>query len=821
MRKPRAPLPQVPSATLRVGDCVVDVVRREIAARGTGDARGQPMRVTLKAMHVLLVLVERQGQVVTRDALLDVVWQGTLPTDDVVTQAVAQLRKAFGDGHGAPRYIETIARVGYRLLAQAVWGDPTDLPAARVGRSDAEVGAAAPMQARPGAADAVDQADARQSAGSDIARSPTAPITQSGPDARDAIGPRASASRTQAEAPTADRGERDMGPHSQPFRPGVLAAVGLVVLAIALLAVHALQERTVRATARPIAAAPGRPRIEAPAVATFAAITSRPGRETMPNLSPDGALVAYVEAPADAPDATAIMVQATAQANPTRLTAPPAGAHDELPVWSRDGRRLAFVRVGPGERCELRLVAATGGAERKAGDCRGGSYSSYDWTPGDDGLVMGGTRGAGDTHAGLRILDLASGRWRDLAYPVAPGDVDLDPRYSPDGRWLGFRRHLSLSDLWRMPAGGGPLQRMTRLRSEIRGWDWLPDGNGLVLAHAAADGMLYRQDLRGGDAVPLGVSAPGTAPDVAARAPVLAFEIGRARSGLFRLAGDADAPVPVFASSGVDLMPAVSPDGRQLAFLSDRSAHTALWIGEVGAPGSLRQVEGLDPVPRHAPVWSRDGRALLVLGRLGARAGLFEVAADTGLVRRLPVPVALPMYAAYTDRRDRLLVGADDGDGRIRLGLYDTAATPWRRLATLDDVTLAKFDFARPGLYFTRAAQSGLFHADPALRRVAPAAADAPVSVVYRNWTLADGWLYIAGPTADCPLAIARWRSGRGADAHCLRRAARADPAMLFPSVDARGARYLDLPIDVAADIGWARLTGVGAAAARQAPASR
>ena len=40
-----------------------------------------------------------------------------LPTDDVVTQAVTQLRKAFDDGRDNPRYIETIAKYGYRLLA--------------------------------------------------------------------------------------------------------------------------------------------------------------------------------------------------------------------------------------------------------------------------------------------------------------------------------------------------------------------------------------------------------------------------------------------------------------------------------------------------------------------------------------------------------------------------------------------------------------------------------------------------------------------------------------------------------------------------------
>ena len=69
-------------------------------------------------MGVLLVLVENADKlVVSRDALLAEVWPDTLPTDDVITQAITQLRKAFGQERGDPRYIETIAKNGYRLLA--------------------------------------------------------------------------------------------------------------------------------------------------------------------------------------------------------------------------------------------------------------------------------------------------------------------------------------------------------------------------------------------------------------------------------------------------------------------------------------------------------------------------------------------------------------------------------------------------------------------------------------------------------------------------------------------------------------------------------
>ena len=60
---------------------------------------------------------------VSREALFERVWPDTMPTDDVLTQAVAQLRKAFADDRDAPRYIETISKGGYRLLADVDWLD--------------------------------------------------------------------------------------------------------------------------------------------------------------------------------------------------------------------------------------------------------------------------------------------------------------------------------------------------------------------------------------------------------------------------------------------------------------------------------------------------------------------------------------------------------------------------------------------------------------------------------------------------------------------------------------------------------------------------
>jgi TolB-like protein/DNA-binding winged helix-turn-helix (wHTH) protein len=78
------------------------------------------VRIEPKVMRVLILLVSRQGQVVSRHELESQVWPGMIVTDDAVTSASIKLRKALGDNARSPRYIETIAKSGYRLIAEVI-----------------------------------------------------------------------------------------------------------------------------------------------------------------------------------------------------------------------------------------------------------------------------------------------------------------------------------------------------------------------------------------------------------------------------------------------------------------------------------------------------------------------------------------------------------------------------------------------------------------------------------------------------------------------------------------------------------------------------
>jgi DNA-binding winged helix-turn-helix (wHTH) protein/TolB-like protein/Flp pilus assembly protein TadD len=90
---------------------------------------GKPVLLPPKIFETLLALVERSGQIVEKDKLLEEVWPETVVEENNLTQYISALRKTLGDGRHQQRYIETIPRRGYRFAAdvQEVWDEATDL----------------------------------------------------------------------------------------------------------------------------------------------------------------------------------------------------------------------------------------------------------------------------------------------------------------------------------------------------------------------------------------------------------------------------------------------------------------------------------------------------------------------------------------------------------------------------------------------------------------------------------------------------------------------------------------------------------------------
>jgi TolB-like protein/DNA-binding winged helix-turn-helix (wHTH) protein/tetratricopeptide (TPR) repeat protein len=144
------------AGTVQVGDWIVNP-SLDTVSRGDEIQKLEP-----RTMRLLICLIEARGAVVSQDRLLSDVWSGVVVGPASVYQAVSQLRKIFNDLEQQPRYIATVPRKGYRLVATVTRPVPAypaaaadaantgDAPAAMTG--DAPASAMSPLPAIPAAA---------------------------------------------------------------------------------------------------------------------------------------------------------------------------------------------------------------------------------------------------------------------------------------------------------------------------------------------------------------------------------------------------------------------------------------------------------------------------------------------------------------------------------------------------------------------------------------------------------------------------------------------------------------------------------------------
>ena len=130
------------NAAFRIGDWRIDPALDEISRDGT------TVKLEPRTMRVLVCLARRAGEVVSVDDLLNAVWKDVVVSQYSVYQAVAALRRAFGDDPKTPTYIANVLRRGYRLIAP-VTAPATSPPAEAVAEPSSTI--VSPASAQPGA----------------------------------------------------------------------------------------------------------------------------------------------------------------------------------------------------------------------------------------------------------------------------------------------------------------------------------------------------------------------------------------------------------------------------------------------------------------------------------------------------------------------------------------------------------------------------------------------------------------------------------------------------------------------------------------------
>src|SRR5688500_5875599 len=83
---------------------------------------GENVPLSPKIIDLLLFLAARPSVLVSKDELFNALWPDVAVTDNALTQAVSELRQALGDDPGKPKYVQTVARRGCRVVATVASG---------------------------------------------------------------------------------------------------------------------------------------------------------------------------------------------------------------------------------------------------------------------------------------------------------------------------------------------------------------------------------------------------------------------------------------------------------------------------------------------------------------------------------------------------------------------------------------------------------------------------------------------------------------------------------------------------------------------------
>jgi Tol biopolymer transport system component len=374
-------------------------------------------------------------------------------------------------------------------------------------------------------------------------------------------------------------------------------------------------------------------------------LTSDPGTEDNPSFSPDGQQVAFTW-DGEKQDNLDIYVKLIGTGVPLRLTTDPAP--DMRPKWSPDGRTIAFIRVLGADAFGVMWIPALGGAERRLAQFysrsnNGNLLASLCWTPDSKGLIVSGSVQPNEPNR-LLWVQLETGEARPITNPPSQTSGDSAPALSSDGRTLGFLRAQGAVSLQLQPVSERyePRGETRKLPTGVllpRGPAWMNDGRAIVFASPGGeDSALYRIAISGSEeAKRLAWAGTGASnPALAPHGNRLAFSHSFRDANIWKLHLDRrpSSPERFIASSFREAYAQYSPDGKRIAFFSNRGGTVQIWTCD--ADGSRpTQITAMSGSTTGSPRWSPDGQQVSFDSDTGGRWHIYAVSADGGKPRQI------------------------------------------------------------------------------------------------------------------------------------------------------------------------------------------
>lgn len=491
-------------------------------------------------------------------------------------------------------------------------------------------------------------------------------------------------------------------------------------------------------------------------------LTSLPGQELDPTLSPDGKQVAF-----SADSGTGnfdLFVVGTDGGEPRRLTA--SADRDLHPAFSPDGQTIAFLRASSAG-IEVWTIGVDGRNATKISEIRwfewfnwrsdllfSTGYPGPSWVPDGKSLILADVSGT-QQGAALWEFEMATGSRRQVTRPANLAH-DFFPSVSPDGRHIAFVRQFSAStcDLFVVDRRTGEERRLTTEARDVRGLAWMPDGRSLVYSSTRNGAyQLWRLFLSGG-AGPEPVAAPGDrllTPTISRDGRLLAYTSSTINVNLWRQPLDGRGPArPLVVSSGSNLFPRYSPDGRRIAWASDRTNGWEIWVAD--ADGSRpRQLTRLAHRSSGrllgTPRWSPDGQWIAFDARVSPNCGIYLVPSAGGEPRLLERNQWEERNPSFS-RDGRWIYFNSNRGGTVQVWRRPVAGGPPVRLTTRRGYDAAESPDGRTVYFLPALAEPGIWRVSPDGSGESMLLAAAPF-LVRRHWDVVGGRLYFLGHDAE------------------------------------------------------------------------
>lgn len=372
--------------------------------------------------------------------------------------------------------------------------------------------------------------------------------------------------------------------------------------------------------------------------------TTFPGGEYEPAFSPDGSQIAFVWS-GGREDNYDIYVRPVASGAVRRLTSDPAG--EGSPCWSPDGSEIAFVRYSSdADKSGVYVVSAAGGTERKLTSLFRLAHifdSHLDWSPDGKTLAVVDKESA-QAQFSVFLVSFETGQRRKLTNAPAESLGDTGPRFSPDGQTLAFKRTVSpgVNDLYliSLTGAGGP-RRVTFDNGYIAAHAWMPTSSELIYSSTTAKPQgLWRLPVSHGSPRPItSLSAEPTNLAISRKGNRLAYSHWFADTNIWRIPlvqdhSDGQGPLELISSTRDERSGQYSPDGTKIAFRSDRSGASEIWMSDAEGNNPVQLTSFGGPLTG-TPRWSPDGLQIAFDSRPGGNADIYTIRPASGTVRRI------------------------------------------------------------------------------------------------------------------------------------------------------------------------------------------